>query len=161
MIAFILFCAALVTADLPVPNLGPELSEDIGFKETRLNECNAFIQNCAPTIASCASVICKECTGLGQKVLNACCATESEPASCLGPALRVPNQVDASITTSEPGATASSQAVSSAAQTETSMSTETSSGQTAESSSKNVGQALSPADSSLVGFMMAWVLYIF
>ncbi|KAF5534679.1 hypothetical protein FMEXI_11192 [Fusarium mexicanum] len=161
MIAFALFCAALVAADLPVPNLGPELSEDIGFKETRFSECNAFIQTCAPTIASCASVICKECTGLGQKALNACCATESEPASCLGPALRVPNQADASVTTSEAGATASSQAISSATQTDASMSTETSSKQAAESSSKNAGQILSRADSSLVGFLMAWVLYIF
>ncbi|KAF5645092.1 hypothetical protein F52700_2292 [Fusarium sp. NRRL 52700] len=160
MIAFILFCAALVVADVPVPNLGPELSEDVGFKETRFNECNAFIQTCAPTISSCASMICQECTDLGQTALNACCATESEPASCLGSALRVPNQADASITTAESGPTASSQDVSSATQTEASMSTKTSSGQAAESS-KNVGQILSHADSSLVGFMMAWVLYIF
>ncbi|SCO48240.1 uncharacterized protein FFMR_09101 [Fusarium fujikuroi] len=160
MIAFLLFCAALVAADLPVPNLGPQLSEDIGFKETLFNECNAFLQTCAPTISSCASVICKECTGLGQKALNACCATESEPASCLGPALAIPNQADASTTMSDSGATASSQAASSATQTQASASTEASSGQAAESS-KNVGQINSHAGPSLAGFMMAWVLYVF
>ncbi|CZR48039.1 uncharacterized protein FPRO_12649 [Fusarium proliferatum ET1] len=108
MIPLVFIWAVLASAQLPVPNLGPELSDNINFKKTVFIECNNFIQTCAPTISSCASVICKQCTGLGQKALNACCASESEPASCLGSALRVPNSAEASATTSEAGPTSSS-----------------------------------------------------
>ncbi|KAF4343737.1 hypothetical protein FBEOM_2324 [Fusarium beomiforme] len=107
MISLMLIWTALVVADLPVPNLGPQLSEDINFKKTLFIECNNFIQTCAPTISSCASVICQQCTGLGQKALNACCTTESNPADCLGDALRMPNTAEASVTTSESGPTTS------------------------------------------------------
>ncbi|KAF5586076.1 hypothetical protein FPCIR_8096 [Fusarium pseudocircinatum] len=107
MILLLFIWAVLASAQLPVPNLGPELSENINFKKTLFIECNNFIQTCAPTISSCASVICRQCTGLGQKALNACCASESEPAACLGSALQMPNSAEASATTSEAGPTSS------------------------------------------------------
>ncbi|KAF5647045.1 uncharacterized protein FTJAE_1876 [Fusarium tjaetaba] len=83
MIPLVFIWAVLASAQLPVPNLGPELSENINFKKTLFIEC------------------------LGQKALNACCASESEPASCLGNALRMPNSAEASATTSEAGPTSS------------------------------------------------------
>lgn len=67
-----------------VPNLGPQLSQAISFDNVRFTECNEFIQTCAPTISSCASILCQQCTGLG---LGHCCDNNPAPTACFATAL--------------------------------------------------------------------------
>lgn len=82
-------------------DLGPEASADRDFHSSRFVQCNDFIQTCPPGKASCASVICQQCTMLGQTRLNACCSEEEAPTQCLKTALLVSKASIASTTATE------------------------------------------------------------
>lgn len=60
--------------DVPLIDLGPELSGVISEQLEQITECQNFMSTCQPTILSCASYVCDSCTGLGAKPVNSCCA---------------------------------------------------------------------------------------
>ena len=103
------FATLLISAGChaQVISLGPELSQVVGEQYTLFSECNDFIQTCPPPAASCAAAICENCTGLGDKKLNACCATDSAPGTCLATALLRSSAAGPATTTLAAGATAS------------------------------------------------------
>ena len=42
---------------LPVPNLGPQLSEAIGFQVAQLSECINYLQTCVPTVTGTSTML--------------------------------------------------------------------------------------------------------